>query len=95
MRYAIRRRKKGKSASTLASELGVMPRHVRRLWAGFCRTGTPHVPRRPGRKPVQPTTDEIRMVLEEHKREPVGVLRMARRLRKDHVISYSSIYRIQ
>ena len=95
MRYAIRRRKKGKSASAMASEPGVMPRHVRRLWAGFCRTGTPHVPRRPGRKPVQPTTDEIRMVLEEHKREPVGVLRMARRLRKDHAISYSSIYRIQ
>ena len=94
IRYAIRQRKKDKSASTIASELGVTPRHVRRLWAGFCRTGTPYVPRRPGRKPVQPTTDEIRMVLEEHKREPVGVLRMARRLRKDHVISYSSIYRI-
>ena len=73
---------------------GCDAQHVRRLWAGFCRTGTPHVPRRPGRKPVQPTTDEIRMVLEEHKREPAGVLRMARRLRKDHVISYSSICRI-
>ena len=65
------------------------PRHVRRLWVEFCRTGTPHVLRRPGRKSVQPTTDEIRIVFEKHKREPVGVLRMARRLRKDHVISYS------
>ena len=34
------------------------------------------------------------MVLEEHKREPVGVLRMARRLRKGHAISYSNICRI-
>ena len=30
----------------------------------------------------------------EHKWEPVGVPRMARRLRKDHVMSYNSICRI-
>ncbi len=52
VRYAIRQRKKGKGSSTIASEPGVTSRHVRRLWAGFCRTDTSHVPRRPGRKPV-------------------------------------------
>ena len=41
IRYAIRQRKKGKSASAIASELGVMPRHVRRpLKAFFTKKAT-------------------------------------------------------
>ena len=34
------------------------------------------------------------MVLDEHKREDVGVLRVAMNLRKSHDISYSKVYRI-
>ena len=42
----------------------------------------------------RPPPDEVQLVLGEHKREGVGVVRVAMNLRKSHDISYSKVYRI-
>ena len=94
IRYAMGQLKKGTSSSVVASEIGVTPRHVRRLWAEFRATGFPHVPKTPGRPTTKPSPDEVQLVLDEHKHEDVGVLRVAMNLRKSHDIRYSEVYRI-
>ena len=94
IRYAMGHLKKGASSSVVASEIGVTPRHVRRLWAEFRATGSPHVPKTPGRPTAKPSPDEVQLVLGEHKREDMGVVRVAMNLRKSHDISYSKVYRI-
>ena len=75
IRYAMGQIKKGASSSAVAVQIGVTPRHVRRLWAEFCATGSPHIPRMLGRPATRPSPDEVRLVLDEHRREDVGVLR--------------------
>ena len=85
IRYAMGQIKKGASSSAVAVQIGVTPRHVRRLWAEFCATGSPHIPRMPGRPATQPSPDEVQLVLDEHRREDVGVLRTAMNLRKNSV----------
>ena len=92
--YAMNQFKKGKSKSDVVVEIGVTPRHVRRLWAEFCATGTSHVPKTPGRPTTLPSPDEVQAVLDEHKRENVGVIRVVINLKKSHNISYSKVYRI-
>ena len=77
IRYAIGQLKKGKSPSVVASEIGVTPRHVRRLWTEFRVTGSPHVPKTPGRPAAKLSPDEVQLVLGEHKREDVDVVRVA------------------
>ena len=42
----------------------------------------------------RPPPDEVQLVLGEHKREGVGVVRVAMNLRKSQDISYSKVYRI-
>ena len=92
IRHAMGQIKKGTSTSAVAVQIGVTPRHVRRLWAEFCATGSLHIPRMPGRPATRPSPDEVQMVLDEHRREDMGVLRTAMNLRKDHDISYSKVY---
>ena len=94
IRYAMGQLKKGKSPSAVAAEIGVTTRHVRRLWVEFCAIGSPHVPKTPGRPATRPSSDEVQLVLDKHKREDVGVLRTAMNLRKSHDISYSKVYRV-
>ena len=77
IRYAMGQIKKGTSTSAMAIQMGVTPRHVRRLWAEFCATGSPHIPRMPGRPATRPSLDEVQLVLDEHRREDVGVLHTA------------------
>ena len=94
IRYAMGQIKKGASSSAVAVQIGVTPRHVRRLWAEFCATGSPHIPRMLGRPATQPSPDEVQLVLDEHRREDVGVLRTAMNLRKDYDISYAKVYQV-
>ena len=94
IRYAMEQLKKGKSTSEVATEIGVTTRHVRRLWEEFCLTGSAHVPKTPGRPTSGPSPDEVQMVLDAHKHEDVGVVRVAMNLRKNHDISYAKVYRI-
>ena len=75
IRYAMGQIKKGSSSSVVAVQIGVTPRHVRRFWAEFCATGSPHIPRMPGRPATRPSPDEVLLILDEHRREDVGVLR--------------------
>ena len=42
----------------------------------------------------QPSPDEVQLVLDEHRREDVGVLRTAMNLRKDYDISYAKVYQV-
>ena len=62
IRYAMGQIKKGTSSSAVAVQIGVTPRHVRRLWAEFCATGSPHIPRMPGRPATRPSPDEVQLV---------------------------------
>ena len=48
----------------------------------------------PGRPATRPSPDEIQMVLDEHRREDVGVLRTAMNLRKDYDVSYAKVYQV-
>ena len=45
IRYTMMYLKKDKSPSEVATEIGVIHRHVRRLWEEFCLTGSAHVPK--------------------------------------------------
>ena len=96
IRYAVRQLEKGKYTKTVAEEINVTQRHVQRLWAEFNRTGSIHVQQPAGRPAdLPPSDEEINMVLDVHGRKPEGVLRTARRLRKEgHGISYSRVYQI-
>ncbi len=89
IRYAMGHLKKGTSPSVVATEMGVTPRHVRRLWAEFCATGSQHAPKIPGWPAARPSPDAVQLVLDEHKREDVGMLRVAMNLRMSHDIIYS------
>ena len=95
IRYAMNQLEKGRRASVVAAELGVTPRHIRRLWAEFRETGSAHVPRPPGRPALQPPSqEEVQLVLDAY-RLKVGVLRTAISLRRaGHDISYQRVYRI-
>ena len=85
---------KGKSATEVATEVGVTARHIRRLRTEFHTTGSPHIPQRLGRPTQQPSSDDIRMVLDQYKQEPAGVLRTAMALQKKYDISYMRVYKI-
>ena len=84
IRYAVRQLEKGKDTKAVAEEINVTQRHVQRLWAKFNRTGSIHVQQPAGRPAdLPPSDEEINMVLDVHGRKPEGVLRTARRLRKE------------
>ena len=96
IRYAMNQLEKGRSASEVAAELGVTPRHIRRLRTEFRETGSAHIPRSPGRPALPPPSqNEVQLVLDAYKLEEVGVLRTAISLRRaGHDISYQRVYRI-
>ena len=78
----------------MAVKIGVTLRHVRRLWAEFCATESPYIHKMPGRPAIRLSPDEVQLILDEHKREDVGVLRSAMNLRKDHDVRYSKVYSV-
>ena len=80
IRYVMGQIKKGTSTSAVAVQIGVTPRHVRRLWAEFCATGSLHIPKMTWRPATRPSLGEVQMVLDEHRLEDVGVLRIAMNL---------------
>ena len=94
IRNAMEQLDKGKSATEVATEVGVTARHIRRLRTEFHTTGSPHIPQRLGRPTQQPSSDDIRMVLDQYKQEPAGVLRTAMALQKKYDISYMRVYKI-
>ena len=83
IRYAIRQLKKGRGTRVVAEELGVTQRHVQRLWAEYLKTGKAHVQRLAGRPAGPEPSEEIQAVLDVHGRKPEGVVRTAKRLRKE------------
>ena len=96
IRYAIRQLKKGRGTRVVAEELGVTQRHIQRLWAEYLRTGKVHV-QLPAGRPAdpEPSEQEIQAVLDVHGRKPEGVVRTAKRLRKEgHDISRYRAYGI-
>lgn len=84
IRYAMAQLDRGRSTAEVAGEIGVTPRHVHRLRAKFHVTGTPHVAQRPGRPAWLPSSEEVRLVLDECRRELQGVLRTAMNLQVNH-----------
>ncbi len=96
IRYIVKGRNAGKSATSLARDMKVTPRHVRRIYARYRRTGKMHVQQKAGRKAApQPAAGQVQAVLDMHCIEHVGVMRTAMRLQDaGHIISYNSVYRI-
>lgn len=87
--------KKGRPSSAVGPEVGVTPRHARRVHAGFREAGGPPARRPVGRpKSAPPTQEETNAVLDSYAAEPVGALRTAYRLRGTLDISYGKVYRI-
>ena len=62
IRYAVRQPEKGQGTKVVAEELDVTQRHIQRLWAGYCETGTVHVQRLAGRS-VDPAPSEREILL--------------------------------
>ncbi len=91
-KYLIRHRKKGMPSSQVARDLGITARHVRGPWVGFPGTGTAAAGT--GRPRACMTAAMIRLVTGVHGRRPAGVARTARRLMRDHDVSYCSACRI-
>ena len=96
IRYAIRQLERGRGTKVVAEELNVAQRHIQRLWAECCKTGTVHVQRLAGRPAdPAPSEQEILTVLDVHSRKPEGVVRASQRLRKEgHNISRYRAYGI-
>ena len=94
IQYVITQCKKDEKTSIVAQQMRVSQRRIQQLYSEFRRTGTVPVLQKPGRKPVIITDADVSMVLEEHKRDPAGVLHTAKKLRKNHDISYDLTYRI-
>ena len=94
IRYAITQCQKGEKTSVVAKQVGVSQRRIQQLHAEFLRTGTAHALQKPGRRPVPATDADVSMVLEEYRRDPAGVLHTAKKLRKNHDITYAMTYRI-
>ena len=90
--YIVRQRKKGVPSSQIARELGITARHVRRLWTRFLQTGTTVT--KMGRPRHHTTGAQIRLVTEAYQEHPAGPVHIARRLRKNHDISYYTVYHI-
>ena len=90
--YLINGCKKGTAASKIAKDLGISTRHVYRLWERYQKTGGTRL--KMGRPKNYVTESQIRLVTEAHQRQPVGVVRTTRELKKNHDISYSQVYRI-
>ena len=91
-RHIIRNRRKGVPASRMARDLDVSSRHVRRLWAGYRKTGDTRVAM--GRPRDCTTEARIRPVADAYGERPVGAVRVARALRKNHDTSYGRACRI-
>ena len=73
------------------AELEVTPRHILRLRAEFKETGSVHVPRLPGKPALQPPSQgEVKLLLDFHRLEKVGVLRTVISLRR---AGHNTIYR--
>ena len=81
-RYVIRQRQKGKSPSRIATEVGISPQYVRRLWNKFQNTGTIPVLHKAGRPKKTITQDMVTAVLDHYARMPAGVVRLACSIRE-------------
>ncbi len=94
IRHVVKGRNAGKSATSLARNMKVTPRHVRKIYAGYRRTGKMHVQQKAGRKAApQPAAGQVRTVLDMHCIEHVGVIHTTMRLQDaGHVISYNSVF---
>lgn len=66
--------------------MGVSHRRIQQLYKEFQHTGIIHAPKMPGRRPLPVTDEDVKMVLEEHRCDPAGILNVARRLRRNHDI---------
>ncbi len=91
-KYLARQRENGVPAGRVAADLGITARHVRGPWAGFPEAGTAAAGT--GRPRACMTAAMVRLVTGAHGRRPAGVVRTARRLRRDHDMSYCSACRI-
>ena len=74
IRYIVRARGTGESASDIARNLFVSRRRVEQVYAHYRRNGALPSLSKPGRRSVPITDDEIRFVLLAHGRYRVGAL---------------------
>lgn len=88
----VRNRRNNVSASRIAGDLGVSDRHVHWLWKRHQKTDGTRL--RMSRLGDCITEAQVWLVTDAYREQPVGVLRVARELRKNHDISYNRVYRV-
>ena len=86
IRYIVRARGTGESASDIARNLFVSRRRVEQVYAHYRRNGALPSLSKPGRRSVPITDDEVRFVLLAHGRYRVGALYLKERIERDHGI---------
>lgn len=94
IRHVIKQYQKRRSTADIAVELKVTPRCIQQLCTEFRKTGMPHTQRNPRRKRIMPASEETQMVLDEHKEQPVRILRTALNLQTSYNTSYRRVYHI-
>ena len=94
IKYVIREKKKGISNATIAENMKISPRHVRRIWTKYRSTGSLPTISRGGRPATKTMSeDEVEMVLAECRRDCSGVRRVTKAL-ADKNISDRTAYNI-
>jgi putative transposase len=86
MGYIVRARERGERASDVAGCLSVSRRRVEQVYSYHQRHGRLPTLRKPGRRAVPISDDEVRAILSAHGRYRVGALYLKRRIEADHGI---------
>ena len=86
IRYIIKARERGETASNIAGSLLISKRRVEQLYAEYRRTGNPPVLRRVGRKRRELTENECRIILDAYQVYKVNALYLRNRIEENHGI---------
>jgi transposase len=86
MDYIVRARNSGERASDVARNLSVSRRRVEQVYSYHQKHGSLPSLRRPGRRAVPISDDEVSAILSAHRRYRVGAVYLKRRIESDHGI---------
>ena len=76
--WIIRQKENGARNETIARSMGVSVRRVQSLYSSYMRTGSVPELGRPGRKRIEPSEDERRIIEEAHKEHEAGAVLLER-----------------
>ena len=86
----------GRTNKDVANEFLISTRHVRRVYNVYCRTHTYPVLQKPGKKSIEPTESDMRIVRKMYKELPCGARILEKYIERKHQIHipHNRIHRI-